>query len=273
LSVEVRPLRPQDVDWLADLHNVAFADYAVPAVLDGAALRTYLEETDVDLSLSRVAFVDDTPASFCLGALRGDRSSIRGEGTAPVFRRRKLGRRVLDETLEALRDAGAETVRLEVLDRNDGAINLYRKAGFEQTRRLLGYSFQRPGRGVRGRLSGRLGDCQTAEALRMLEAFGWSDPPWQLEPASLAHLPAKRLDGRAVLFGKGRGDRFWLYALAVDPAHRRRGTARRALSLLPAGWIGVPALMPEEWWEAGALLRALGALRESHWQWEMRRAL
>ena len=54
MSVEVRPLRPKDVDWLAELHNVAFADYAVPAVLDGAALQTYLEETDVDLSLSRL---------------------------------------------------------------------------------------------------------------------------------------------------------------------------------------------------------------------------
>ena len=273
MSVEVRPLRPQDVDWLAELHNVAFADYAVPAVLDAAALRTYLDETDVDLSLSRVALVDDTPASFCLGALRRDRASIRGEGTAPVFRRRRLGRRVLDETLEALSGAGAATVNLEVLDGNDAAVNLYRKAGFEQTRRLLGYSFQRPGKSMRARLSPRLADCGTDEALRMLQAFGWTDPPWQLEPASLAHLPASRLDGRAVVIGKGRGDRFWLYALAVDPAHRRHGTARRALSLLPAGWIGVPALMPEEWWEAGALLRSLGALRESHWQWEMRRGL
>jgi ribosomal protein S18 acetylase RimI-like enzyme len=273
LSVEVRPLRPEDVGWLAELHNLAFADYAVPAVLDAAALRTYVEETDVDLSLSRVAFVDGTPASFCLGAMRGDRASIRGEGTAPVFRRRRLGRRVLDETLEALAGAGATTVRLEVLDGNDGAINLYRKAGFEQARRLLGYSLQRPRRSMRTRVSPRLADCESGEALRMLRAFGWSDPPWQLEEASLAHLPAKRLDGRAVLVGKARSDRFWLYALAVDPAHRRRGTARRALSLLPAGWIGVPALMPEEWWEAGALLRSLGALRESHWQWEMRRAL
>lgn len=273
MSVEVRPLRPQDADWLAELHNVAFADYAVPAVLDGAALRTYIEETDVDLSLSRVALVDGMPASFCLGALRGTRASIRGEGTAPVYRRRRLGRRVLDETLEALAGAGASTVCLEVLDGNDGAVNLYRKAGFEQTRRLLGYSLQRPGKSVRTRLTGGLADCETGEALRMLEAFGWHDPPWQLEAASLAHLPAKRLDGRAVLLGKGRGDRFWLYALAVDPAVRRRGMAKRALSMLPAGWIGVPALMPEEWWEAGALLRGLGALRESHWQWEMRRAL
>jgi ribosomal protein S18 acetylase RimI-like enzyme len=273
LSVEVRPLRPQDVDWLADLHNAAFADYAVPAVLDPAALGGYLDETDVDPALSRVAFVDGEPASFCLGALRGDRASIRGEGTATSFRRRGLGRLVLEATLDALAGAGAASVCLEVLQGNDGAIRLYREAGFEQRRRLMGYSLQRPGRGVRARLSSGLSECDAGTALRMLEGWGWPDPPWQLEPASLSHLPAQRLDGHAVVVGKGRGDRFWLYALAVDPARRRHGLATRALSLLPAGWIGIPALLPEEWWEAGALLRALGAMTESHWQWEMRRAL
>jgi hypothetical protein len=35
----------------------------------------------------------------------------------------------------------------------------------------------------------------------------------------------------------------------------------------------VPALIPEEWWEAGALLRSLAAETEGHWQWEMRRSL
>ena len=85
MSVEVRPLRSDDVDWLADLHNAAFADYAVPAVLDSSALGFYLDETSVDPALSRVAFVDGEPASFCLGAVRDARASIRGEGTAPAF--------------------------------------------------------------------------------------------------------------------------------------------------------------------------------------------
>ena len=43
--------------------------------------------------------------------------------------------------------------------------------------------------------------------------------------------------------------------------------------MLPAAWVGVPALIPEEWWEAGALLRSLAAETEGHWQWEMRRSL
>lgn len=274
MSVEVRPLRSDDVAWLADLHNAAFADYAVPAVLDASALGFYLDETGVDPALSRVAFVDGVPASFCLGAVRDARASIRGEGTAPPFRRSGLGRRVLEETLEALRGAGAERVSLEVLNGNDAAVQLYKRSGFEQRRRLLGYSMQRPTRrGLRSRVSGKLTDADAGVALSRLTAWGWDDPPWQLEPASLAHLPALEIKGEAVAFGKRRGDRFWLYALAVAPDRRRRGLARRVCSLLPATWIGVPALVPEEWWEAGAMLRGLGAMTEGHWQWEMRRAL
>jgi ribosomal protein S18 acetylase RimI-like enzyme len=274
LSVEIRPLRSDDVDWLADLHNTAFADYAVPAVLDPSALGFYLDETSVDPALSRVAFVDGAPASFCLGAVRGTRASIRGEGTAPAFRRTGLGRRVLEETLDALRAAGAGEVSLEVLNGNDAAVRLYRGSGFEQRRRLLGYSMQRPSRrGLRSRVSGKLTEADTGTALARLAAWGWNDPPWQLDPASLAHLPALEIEGEAIAFGKRRGDRFWLYALSVAPGRRRRGLARRVCSLLPASWIGVPALVPEEWWEAGAMLRGLGAMTERHWQWEMQRAL
>jgi ribosomal protein S18 acetylase RimI-like enzyme len=274
LSVEVRPLRPEDVDWLADLHNAAFADYPVPAVLDASALGFYLDETSVDPALSRVALVDGRPASFCLGAVRDSHASIRGEGTAPAFRRSGLGTRVLEETLEALRGAGASQVTLEVLDGNDAAVRLYRRSGFEQRRRLLGYSMQRPARrGLRSRVAGRLTDAEVGTALARLAAWGWNDPPWQLEPASLSHLPALEIEGEAVAFGKRRGDRFWLYALSVAPARRRRGVARRVCSLLPATWIGVPALIPEEWWEAGAMLRGLGAMTEGHWQWEMWRRL
>jgi len=55
LNPEVRKLRAQDVAWLADLHNAAFADYPVPAVLDASSLGFYLTETDVDPALSRYA--------------------------------------------------------------------------------------------------------------------------------------------------------------------------------------------------------------------------
>ncbi len=270
MSVEIRELRWEDTPWLADLHNRAFADYPVTAHLDATALGSYLTETGVDPRLSRVAFVDGRAASFCLGAVRGEAASIRGEGTAPPYRRMGLGIRVLEETMAALREAGGRRVDLEVLTANTPAQRLYLRCGFEVRRRLLGYTLSRP---ARSRGSPALVDVETPVAVRRLAGWGWPDPPWQLHPLTLEHLPALGFDDRLVLLGKGRGERFWLYALSVDPDHRRRGLATRALAALPSPWVAVPALLPEEWHAAHEFLQSAGASPERHAQYEMSRTL
>jgi GNAT superfamily N-acetyltransferase len=74
-----------------------------------------------------------------------------------------------------------------------------------------------------------------------------------------------------VAFGRPRGDRFWLYALAVDPAERRAGVGRRLLRGLPGDRIEVPPLLPDDWPAAVAFLSAAGGERGHHVQWEMAR--
>jgi ribosomal protein S18 acetylase RimI-like enzyme len=274
LSDELRPLADGDAGWLADLHNRAFADYPLPAVLDASSLAFYMDETDVRPDLSFAIHVDGVPASFCLGAIRGRRGSIRGEGTDPRLRRRGLGDRVLTATLGALRDAGADEVGLEVLDANQAARNLYDRRGFEARRRLLGYTVHRPPRlSMLERRRLRLADVDTDDAVAALREWGWDDPPWQLQAESVAHLPAQMLGGDAVVFGRRRGRRFWLYALAVDPSRRGAGLGRAAVAALGAEWIAVPALVPDEWAAAHAFLRAIGAAPDALSQWEMRRDL
>jgi ribosomal protein S18 acetylase RimI-like enzyme len=273
LSATLRPLEPGDESWLADLHNRAFSDYALPARLDAAALATYMGETGVRHDLSFVAFVDDRPASFCLGALREGRASVRGEGTDPQFRRRGLGAMVLEATVEAATAAGASSVSLEVLDGNDAALGLYERHGFERRRMLLGYEVEPPRPSLRMRMRGGLDTMAGQVAVRVLDSWGWPDPPWQLTPASLERLPALSLSGDAVVIGRRRGSRFWLYALSVHPARRGRGLGARALAALGAETIAIPALLPDEWAGAHAFLAAMGALPDSHRQWEMTRVL
>jgi len=55
-----------------------------------------------------------------------------GMGLLEPFRRRGLGRMLLEATLEATRAAGLSRVELEVLSSNTGAIALYKKSGFVQ---------------------------------------------------------------------------------------------------------------------------------------------
>jgi ribosomal protein S18 acetylase RimI-like enzyme len=275
LSTELRPIAPGDVRRLTELHNSAFSDYPIPARLDPPALQTYFDETGVRPELSRIAWVDGEPASFCLGAIRGDRGSIRGEGTRPQNRRTGLGQLVLDGTVDALRDAGAATVGLEVLDGNDGALELYRRADFAQIRRLVGFVVKRSDRPpLRERLTrGPLTAIDADAAVRLLAEWGWPDAPWQLQPESLAEIPAQILADSVLLFGKRRGDQFWLYAIIVDPAHRREGMATRAVVALDAAWVGVPALVPQEWKHVRELFASMGGAVEAHTQWEMLRSL
>lgn len=270
MTVDLRALAPGDEGWLAELHNRAFSDYAVPAQLDPSALAFYMDETDVRPELSFAAFVDGEPASFCLGALRGDRASVRGEGTHPDHRRQGLGGLVLEATLSAVRSAGASRIGLEVLVGNDPATALYERHGFVRRRRLLGYELAAPRGGLGRRLRGRLEPVESVDAVALLERWGWTDRPWQLEPDSLAHLPALSMGGQGVVIGRRRGRRFWLYALAVDPDRRGRGIGRRILAGLGVDAISVPALLPEEWTDAHGFLLAVGGKLEHHRQWEMR---
>lgn len=266
--VDVRPLGTDDAALVAALHNEAFSDYAIPAVLDESLLAFYMDETDVRPELSHLAEVDGAPAAFCLGAVRGREGSIRGEGTAPPYRRRGMGRRVLELTLEAIAAAGATRVVLEVLTPNSGAIALYEQAGFGIRRRLEGWSFRRP----EGRLRGMRNPVREVDpewAVGLLEAWGYADAPWQMQPESLLHMPAYGLDERAVAFGKQRGRRMWLYSFAVDPAQRRRGAGQALMRGLPAPRLGIPSLMPEDWRAGVAFLEALGGVRERYTQYEM----
>lgn len=265
-GVEVRALRLDDLDWLAQLHNDAFADHVVPASLDAAALGGYLQETDVLPELSRAAFVHGRPASFCLAAMRGGRASVRGEGTGRQFRRRGLGGLVLDETLAAMTEAGAGEVVLESVAANAPALELYAGRGFRKLRRLLGWRPDGTGDGA------DVQEIGADDAVDRLEVWGWPDPPWQLEPPSLRRLRAYALGDTAVALGKPRGERFWLYGLAVDPAVRRHGLGTALLRALP-GAVGVPALVPETWRGAVAFLDSAGGEREGYSQWELGRAL
>ena len=261
MTAQLRPLEPGDESWLADLHNRAFSDYALPARLDAAALATYMAETGVRHDLSFAAFVDGHPASFCLGALRGGRASVRGEGTDPAYRRRGLGAEVLEATVEAATAAGARDLSLEVLDGNDAALALYDRHGFRRRRQLLGYELDPPRVGLRARMRGGLDPLPGARGRPVARRLGLarSAVAARCRPRSSGCLPSRwpaRPWCSAAGGAAGSGCTRW----RVDPARRGRGVATRALAGLGAETIAIPALVPEEWDAAHGFLERLGGV-------------
>jgi ribosomal protein S18 acetylase RimI-like enzyme len=64
---------------------------------------------------------------------------------SPGFRRQGMGKHMLSELLDSLRDSGMRTVRLWVLDGNHTASRLYERLGFKSTNEVVPIA-ARPGR-------------------------------------------------------------------------------------------------------------------------------
>ncbi len=123
------------VVWRAFLDG--FRDYVVPIEIDEAPFAAMLAAEHVDLSASSVA-LDSTgdPIGMCLLAIRDRDGWCGGLGVAPSGRRRGLGRRLMARTIGVARARGLDRIRLECIDGNDAARDLYLGLGFGVLRRL-----------------------------------------------------------------------------------------------------------------------------------------
>lgn len=168
---------------LLDLFNAGFSDYVLPLQLDAEALRGHVRTNDLDLARSPVATVAGEPAAFALLGIRGTDAWIGGMATAPAHRRAGLARTVLDAALAAAREAGCDTVWLEVVDSNAPAIALYAAAGFERVRDVVVWT-----------LAAADAAAPPARALDEPAAQAWvaahrdDREPWQRADATLERL-------------------------------------------------------------------------------------
>jgi ribosomal protein S18 acetylase RimI-like enzyme len=188
--MELRAASTLDHAELTTLFNAGFADYVVPLRVDEDWLREHLEVLDVDLAASRIA-VDERPVAFALVSVRAADAWIAGMGTALPARRRGLGEAVLRAALDAASERGCGAVWLEVIDRNEPAIRLYEKLGFEAVRDLEVWSLPATERAA-------------ARGVGVDEAHAWiagqrpSREPWQRDDVTLARLRERGADLRGL---------------------------------------------------------------------------
>lgn len=119
----------------------AFSDYEVRLDLPLERFREMARTRDFDYARSLGWFEGDALAGFIVLGVRDEggvkRAYDGGTGTVPEYRRRGIGAALLSELVERLRGEGFASFVLESLEHNAAAIDLYRKAGFKTTRRLL----------------------------------------------------------------------------------------------------------------------------------------
>jgi len=223
--------------------NAAYSDYFVPIYLTVSAFRSLVRREDIRLERSLAALAGGSVVGMGLLAVRGPRAWIGGLGVVPEFRRRGVGRLIMNGLTGQARAAGCRQVQLEVITRNERAINLYRSLGFEQLRRLSVLNAHASGDGhpepSRSGPALRVDEAGAARLLDALPGLRTSTPSWQHEIASIREV-IDRVDGLA----------------ARDPQGGLQGVCLYSGDEMQAGLLSLAGRSPE----VGAAL--LAALRQ-----------
>lgn len=163
-----------DLDALHRAMLAAFSDYIVPLQPDARAFRAALTSRGFDPGASFIASGEGKIIAFWNVGARKDQRYLIGSGTRIEHRGRGLAARVGQAAIRAAQVAGAESFCLEVIDGNTGAERLYRRLGFEVTRKLDCYRLDHP---APDRSSCRVSDVSTVATTIQRHAT-W-EPTWQ----------------------------------------------------------------------------------------------
>jgi ribosomal protein S18 acetylase RimI-like enzyme len=229
-------------------------------------------QESIDLLCSQVALRDGQAAGVALIARRGWTSRLAAMAVSPSARNTGIGSWLMSQLIEQARARGERAMVLEVIEGNEPAVHLYRRAGFETVRRLVSYDTG-PTTGIAGPVPGTEMDLR--ELAGWVSVYGLTDLPWQISGESLAQLGppnvAFRWNGAAIALSNPEADTIAVRSLLVLPEARGQGRAgallRATVDRYPGKTWRVPPLCPEE---MGGLFERVGFARDSLSQLQMR---
>lgn len=191
MAVTFTPASDVELDVLVEAFNTGYAGYTVPVQLENDLMLRHITQNNIDLTASRLAWLDDDIVGVGLLARREARGWIGGMGIHSAYRRQGIGRQLMNALLDSARELRLEQVQLEVIEGNDAAFNLYQSLGFEITRRLLILQCVRLHEVDSDVTVQRI---PAEHALDYYDAFHTVPNPWQRERESLRVLVAS-MDG------------------------------------------------------------------------------
>lgn len=136
-TVDLIPASAFSFEELTEAYNHTRVDYLVPMPMNAARLREYVETYDVDMDCSVVAVDGNEVLGLAMLGVREDRAWITRLGIIRSKRRSGTGWRLVTHLIDQARKKNAAYIIIEVIKNNVPAHNLFRKAGFHETRELL----------------------------------------------------------------------------------------------------------------------------------------
>ncbi len=219
------------------IHEVfikAFADYVVPMNLSIHQFKSMLERGGCNLDLSFGAFNNNELVGFVLNGIRQWNGKLTaydtGSGIIQEFRNKGIASKIFNESLPIFRENNISQYLLEVICTNTPAYNLYKKMGFEVTRKLDCYKSPKDKIEIRRELDNNYPIREIVNPdWELLRTFWDVTPSWQNSIDSIS----RKLD-RFIILGIFNDDNLAGYCIfakktgyipqfGIDKKHRRKG--------------------------------------------------
>ena len=259
---------------LVDILNRGFERYFVPITFHVTAFLNMVRKDGIDLISSRILLKDEEPMGIALIARRGWTSRLAAMGIAMEYRGLGAGSWFMEHLVHEARQRGEREMLLEVIEQNAAAVHLYRKCGFEVTRRLVGLVRKDAVENAEGQME----EIDIHVVSSLITQYGLPDLPWQLSGESIAQTnpPARAYcKGQAYcVITNPEANETVVWSLLVEPSARGKGLGTDMLKSViaqhPHKTWHIPALLPEE---LGVVYERAGFVREELSQWQMRLSL
>ena len=192
--MEFKNLTDVDITTIHAAFVDAYSQYAVPMTLSVTDLASMMRLRSYAAEHSLGYVVDGQLVGFVLVGVRQVQGVWRAydvaTGVISAYQHQKIGTQLLTQLTPRLTAAGMATFQLEVLVQNEAAQGLYRKQGFQVTRRLCCYQKTW---GHSGELAGHSSSSASLTALADGDEvqFGSFVPSWQNALATYRIDPAQ----------------------------------------------------------------------------------
>ncbi len=239
--MEYRSLTDTTTKCMHEAFLQAFSDYQVPMNMSLETFERKLKRNGFKSEVSAGAFEHGRLVGFVLNGVRewaGEKTIYdTGTGVVPEFRGARIGSRLLNLVNELCVRNNISVYQLEVIQDNVGAVNLYKKQGFQVKRSLNCY-----------RLSEKLAGLSTNTRWKLYQAEKMDKELWNLAKSFWDYIPSWQngedavcavedsfgytlVELEGVLIGYGIVDKVTgdIAQLAVDCHYRRRGIATAIL--------------------------------------------
>lgn len=238
-----RLLSDEDFHSLYDCFLTAFSDYEVDMRMSPEQFRQRIVRDGVRLDLSAGAFDGERMVGFYIngaGEWQGKSTAYdAGTGVIPESRGRGVAKELFAFLERRLKEANVVQYLLEVLTSNVPAMTLYRKLGFEDTRRLAVFRSE-PQKSTKGTKTDEDISINPIEQpdWKLFQSFWDGQPSWQNSSDAIERIGSERsiigafVDDVCVGYGVAFSPAVSLMQLAVSPEHRRRGIGSAILGAL-----------------------------------------